>query len=57
MTDDNLNYKYKMFFPKENHNDIIQDILNDKMSKIYINGNYNEIILYYFLFFSCIFLN
>ena len=32
----NLIHKYKMFFPKENYNNLIQDILNNKVTKIYI---------------------
>jgi cell division protease FtsH len=40
----NLLHKYKMFFPKENYNDVIQDILNNKISKIYIDKKYNEMI-------------
>lgn len=40
----NLIHKYKMFFPRENYNDVIQDILNNKISKIYINSNYNEMV-------------
>ena len=40
----NLLHKYKNFFPKENYNDLIQDILNNKISKIYIDKNYNELI-------------
>jgi cell division protease FtsH len=40
----NLIYKYKMIFPKENYNDLIQDIINNKISKIYIDNKYNEMI-------------
>lgn len=39
-----LLHKYKLFFPKENYNEVIQDILNNKVSKIYINDKYNEIV-------------
>lgn len=40
----NLIYKYKMIFPKQNYNDLIQDIINNKISKIYIDNKYNEMI-------------
>ena len=39
-----LLHKYKNFFPKENYNNLIQDILNNKISKIYIDKNYNELV-------------
>jgi cell division protease FtsH len=40
----NVLHKYKMFFPKENYNQLIQDIFNDKISKIYIDKKYNELV-------------
>ena len=36
--------KYKMFLPKENYNNVIQDIINNKIVRIYINNKYNEMI-------------
>jgi len=36
--------KYKFYFPKENYNDVIQDLLNNKISKIYIDTKYNQIV-------------
>ena len=36
--------KFKSFFVKENYNDLLQDILNNKVSKIYIDNKYKEIV-------------
>jgi len=36
--------KYKFYFPKENYNDVIQDLLNNKISKIYIDNKYNQMV-------------
>jgi len=44
ITDLNLLHKYKMFLPKQNYNSVIQDILNNKISKIYIDNKYNEMV-------------
>ena len=40
----NLIHKYNMFFPKENYNNLIQDILNNKVTKIYIDKKFNQVI-------------
>lgn len=36
--------KYKFYFPKENYNDVVQDLLNNKISKIYIDNKYNQMV-------------
>jgi cell division protease FtsH len=46
---DNLNelqliHKYKFYFTKENYNDVIQDLLNNKLSKIFIDNKYNQLV-------------
>ena len=44
VTDLELLQKYKFYFPKENYNDVIQDLLNNKIAKIYIDTKYNQIV-------------
>ena len=46
---DNLNelqliHKYKFYFTKENYNDVIQDLLNNKLSKIFVDNKYNQLV-------------
>jgi len=36
--------KFKSFFVKENYNDLLQDIINNKITKIYIDNKYKEIV-------------
>ena len=36
--------KYKYYFPKENYNDIVQDLLNNKLSKIYVDNKYTQMV-------------
>ena len=42
--DINTIQKFKFFFQKDNYNDVIQNIINDKISKILIDTNYKEIV-------------
>jgi cell division protease FtsH len=42
--DINTIQKFKFFFQKDNYNDVIQNIMNDKISKILIDTNYKEIV-------------
>ena len=35
---------YKFYFTKENYNDVIEDLLNNKLSKIYIDNKYNQLV-------------
>ena len=44
VTDLELLQKYKFYFPKENYNDVIQDLLNNKIAKIYVDTKYNQIV-------------
>lgn len=34
----------KFYFTKENYNDVIEDLLNNKLSKIYIDNKYNQLV-------------
>lgn len=34
----------KFYFSKENYNDVFQDLLNNKLSKIYIDNKYSELV-------------
>ena len=40
----NLIHKYKMYFDKDNYNDILKDVMNNKVSKIYIDTSYKELV-------------
>jgi cell division protease FtsH len=40
----NIVHKYKIFLPKDNYNNLINDILNNKVTKIYIDKKYNELV-------------
>jgi cell division protease FtsH len=35
---------YKFYFAKENYNDVVEDLLNNKLSKIYIDNKYNQLV-------------
>ena len=35
---------YKFYFTKENYNDVIEDLINNKLSKIYIDNKYNQLV-------------
>jgi len=35
---------YKFYFVKENYNDITEDLLNNKLSKIFIDNKYNQLV-------------
>jgi len=36
--------KYKFYFTKENYNDVMEDLLNNKLSKIYVDNKYNQVV-------------
>ena len=36
--------KYKFYFTKENYNDVMEDLLNNKLSKIYLDNKYNQVV-------------
>ena len=40
----NLVHRYKSYFEKENYNDVVKDIINNKISKIYVDKNYNQLV-------------
>jgi cell division protease FtsH len=40
----NLLQNSKYYFTKENYNDVVQDLLNNKLSKIYIDTKLNQIV-------------
>ena len=42
--DVNLVHKFRGFFDKENYNDVINDILNKKVSKILVDTNYKQLV-------------
>ena len=35
---------YKFYFTKENYNDVMEDLLNNKLSKIFIDNKYNQLV-------------
>jgi cell division protease FtsH len=35
---------YKFYFTKENYNDVVEDLLNNKLSKIYVDNKYNQLV-------------
>ena len=39
-----LIHNYKFYFTKENYNDLIQDLLNNKLSKIYVDNKYKQLV-------------
>jgi len=46
MSNENIDFltKYKYYFKKDNYNNIINDIIDHKVSKIYVDKKMNEII-------------
>jgi len=40
----NLIQNYKLYFLKENYNDVIEDLLNNKLSKVFIDNKYNQLV-------------
>lgn len=46
MSNDNVEFitKYKYYFKKDNYNNIINDIIDHKVSKIYVDKKMNEIV-------------
>jgi cell division protease FtsH len=44
LQDLNLVHKFKNYFDKENYNDIIDDLINKKIAKIYINNDYKQLV-------------
>ena len=42
--DVNLVRKFSSFFDKENYNDVVNDILNQKVSKILVDTNYKQLV-------------
>jgi cell division protease FtsH len=42
--DTQLIHTSKFYFSKENYNDVFQDLLNNKLSKIYIDNKYGELV-------------
>jgi hypothetical protein len=47
LNDLQLIHKYKFYFTKENYNDLMQDLLNNKLSKILVDKKYNFTCLWY----------
>ena len=43
-TDLNLIHNYKFNFEKENYNNIIDNLINNKISRLYINTNYKQVV-------------
>jgi len=39
-----LIHNYKFYFAKENYNDVMEDLLNNKLSKIYVDNKYNQLV-------------
>ena len=44
LQDINLLHKYKYYFEKENYNDVINDLIHNKLSKIYVNTDYKQLV-------------
>ena len=44
LNDLQLIHKYKFYFTKENYNDLMQDLLNNKLSKIFVDKKYNQLV-------------
>jgi cell division protease FtsH len=42
--DTKLIYKYKNYFVKDNYNNMVNNIINNKVSKVYLDKNFKEII-------------
>lgn len=43
-TDLNIVHKFRGFFDKDSYNDVINDILNKKISKIFVDTNYKQLV-------------
>ena len=43
-TDLNLIHNYKFNFEKENYNNVIDNLVNNKVSRLYINTNYKQLV-------------
>ena len=39
-----LLHKFRSYFEKENYNDVIQDLANNKISKIFVDTSYKQLI-------------
>jgi cell division protease FtsH len=35
---------YKFYFTKENYNDVMEDLLSNKLSKVYVDNKYNQLV-------------
>jgi len=35
---------YKFYFTKENYNDVMEDLLNNKLSKVFVDNKYNQLV-------------
>jgi len=35
---------YKFYFAKENYNDVMEDLLNNKLSKVFVDNKYNQLV-------------
>ena len=46
--DNDYKFKFKLhaLLPEENYNSLMQDLLNNKITKLYIDPNYKELISY-----------
>jgi len=44
LDDVHLIQKFKYYFSKDNYNKVIDDIINKKVSKVYINNDYKELV-------------
>ena len=44
LEDVNLIHKFKYYFSKDNYNKVIDDIINKKVSRVYINNDYKELV-------------
>ena len=40
----NLIQNYKFYFTKENYNDVMEDLMNNKLSKIFVDNKYNQLV-------------
>ena len=41
----NLIHKFKYYFQQENYNDLIQNIVDNKISKIFVDKSYKELVV------------
>lgn len=44
LQDVNLLHKYKNFFIKDNYNNVMENIMNDKVSKVLVDTNYKQLV-------------